>query len=86
MNVHTNIHNSAGSFCYDHHAIHDALQELEDNLLNEVINCIEEQDQDPVIKSIKLSLVNSNQRLSALTASQTLAEGEEVFSIVREEI
>ena len=39
-------------------SIPDASQELEVNPLDQAINWVEEQGQDPVIKSFKLRLVN----------------------------
>ena len=58
MNVHTGVQDSVESFIYDQHAIPDALQESGSNPLDQAINWVKEQDQDPVIKTVKLRIEN----------------------------
>ena len=58
MNVHTGVQDSMESFIYDQHVIPDILQESGSNPLDQAINWVKEQDQDPVMKTVKLRIEN----------------------------
>ena len=58
MAVHLDNHPSAESFCYGQQAIPVELEHQEAHTLDQVIDWAQDQDQDPVIKSVKLRLQN----------------------------
>ena len=58
MTVHLDDHPLVESFCYNQQAIPVELEKQEAHTLDQVIDWEQEQDQDPVIKSVKFRLEN----------------------------
>ena len=58
MTVHLDNHTPVESFCYGQQAIPVELENQKIHTLDQVIDWVQEQDQDPVIKSVKLRLEN----------------------------
>ena len=58
MTVHLDNHPPMESFCYNQQAIPVELEKQEAHTMDQVIDWAQEQDQDPVIKSVKFRLQN----------------------------
>ena len=82
MNVHTGVQDSVESFIYDQHAIPDALQESGSNPLDQAINWVKEQDQDPVIKTVKLRIENQLHDSELLLQAKRLWKERRFLSII----
>ena len=82
MTVHLDDHPPVESFCYNQQAIPVELEKQEAHTLDQVIDWEQEQDQDPVIKSVKLRLENKLRESELSHKQSPCGRKENIFQLL----
>ena len=82
MTVYLDNHHSVESFCYGQQAIPVKLENQEAHTMDQVIDWAQEQDQDPIIKSVKLRLENKLRDYELSPQAKSLGKERKHLSVI----